>query len=155
MRRDAAARAAGCGAEAVPLERLWREADVVSNHLRLVPETRGFIGRAAFAAMRPTAFFVDTTRGGVVDEQALIDALHLGAIAGAALDVFAREPLSPDSPLRALDDVILTPHAAWLTHETSRRMAVTSIDNVRAFFDGRPANLVNRDVLAGAASRTP
>jgi phosphoglycerate dehydrogenase-like enzyme len=154
-RRDAAARAAACGAEAVPLERLWREADIVSNHLRLVPETQGFIGRAAFATMRPTAFLVDTTRGGIVDEAALVDALRRGAIAGAALDVFAREPLPPDSPLRTLDDVILTPHAAWLTHETSRRMAVTSIDNVRAFFDGRPANLVNPEVLAAAASRTP
>jgi len=154
-RRDASARAAACGAEAVPLERLWREADFVSNHLRLVPETRGFIGREAFAAMRPTAFFVDTTRGGIVDEDALIDALRRGAIAGAALDVFAREPLPADSPLRAMDNVVLTPHAAWLTHETSRRMAVTSIDNVRAFFEGRPTNLVNPEVLGPAARRAP
>lgn len=152
-RRDAAARAAACGAEAVSLERLWREADVVSNHLRLVPETRGFIGRPAFTAMRPTAFFVDTTRGGIVDEPALIEALRAGQIAGAALDVFAQEPLPPDSPLRALDNVILTPHAAWLTHETSRRMAVTSIDNVRAFFEGRPLNLVNPEVVGAGASR--
>lgn len=153
-RRDAAARAAACGAEVVPLERLWRESDIVSNHLRLVPETRGFIGREAFAAMRPTSLFVDTTRGGIVDEEALIEALQTGAIAGAALDVFAREPLPGDSPLRAMDNVILTPHAAWLTHETSRRMALTSIDNVRAFFEGRPTNLVNPEVL-GAARRMP
>ncbi len=149
-RRDAAARAAACGAEAVPLERLWREADIISNHLRLVPETRGFIGRAAFAAMRPTAFFVDTTRGGIVDEEALIDALRRGALAGAALDVFAREPLAADSPLRGMNNVILTPHAAWLTHETSRRMAATSIDNVRAFLEGRLTNLVNPVVLSTA-----
>lgn len=146
-RRDAVARAAACGAEAVPLDRLWQDADVVSNHLRFVPETRGFIGRRAFDAMRPTAFFVDTTRGGIVDEEALIDALRRGVIAGAALDVFAREPLPPDSPLRAMDNVILTPHAAWLTQETSRRMAVTSIENVRAFFAGAPTNLVNPEVL--------
>lgn len=154
-RRDAAARAAACGAEPVPLERLWREADVVSDHLRLTPETRGFIGREAFAAMRPGAVFVDTTRGGIVDEAALIEALQRGALAGAALDVFAREPLPADSPLRAMEQVILTPHAAWLTQETSRRMAVTSIENVLAFFDGRPANLVNPEVLASGRRGAP
>lgn len=146
-RRDAAARAAACGAEAVPLERLWREADVVSNHLRLVPETRGFIGRQAFEAMRPTAFFVDTTRGGIVDEEALIDALRRGVIAGAALDVFTREPLPLDSALRGMDNVILMPHAAWLTQETARRMAVGSIEAVRAFFAGAPMNVVNPEAL--------
>jgi phosphoglycerate dehydrogenase-like enzyme len=154
-RRDAAARAAACGAEAVPLDRLWREADVISNHLRLVPETRGFIGKGELAAMRPTAFFVDTTRGGIVDEDALIDALRRGVIAGAALDVFAREPLPLDSPLRAMDNVILTPHAAWLTHETARRMAVTSIDNVRAFLAGRPTNVVNPEALGGRPAVIP
>lgn len=154
-RRDAAARAAACGAEAVPLDRLWQDAEVVSNHLRFVPETRGFIGRQAFEAMRPTAFVVDTTRGGIVDEEALIDALRRGVIAGAALDVFAREPLPLDSPLRAMDNVILTPHAAWLTHETSRRMAVTSIENVRAFFAGAPTNLVNPEVLGSPRASRP
>jgi phosphoglycerate dehydrogenase-like enzyme len=154
-RRDAPARADACGAEAVPLDRLWQEAEVVSNHLRFVPETRGFIGRRAFDAMRPTAFFIDTTRGGIVDEDALIDALWRGVIAGAALDVFAREPLPPDSPLRAMDNVILTPHAAWLTRETSRRMAVTSIENVRAFLVGAPTNLVNPEVLRAPRGPRP
>lgn len=154
-RRDAAARAAACGAEAVPLERLWQEPDVVSNHLRLVAETRGFIGREAFAAMRPSAGFVDTTRGGIVDEPALIEALEAGHIAGAALDVFAAEPLPADSPLRRMERVILMPHAAWLTRETSRRMATTSIENVLAFFEGRPINLVNPEAAAPGGRGTP
>ncbi len=152
-RQDADTRAEACGAMAVSLDYLYHEADVVSNHLRFGPETRGFIDANAFGAMRPSSVFVDTTRGGIVDEEALIDTLRRRAIAGAALDVFAREPLPMGSPLRTMENVILTPHAAWLTHETSRRMAITSVENVLSFLRDEPINLVNPEVLASGLQR--
>ena len=113
------------------------------------PETVGLFGDAAFAAMRPGAHLVNCARGGVVDEAALIRALDGGRLAGAALDVFDEEPPPPDHPLLRRDDVLLCPHAAALTEEGARRMAVLTAENVLAARDGRldPAYLVNPEVL--------
>lgn len=118
-------------------------ADLVSVH---APKTdRPAIGEAELAAMKPSAILVNTARGGVVDEPALIAALSAGRLAAAGLDVFEDEPPSPDNPLLAMDQVVLSPHIAGLTAECAERMAISSIQNVLDFFAGRidPALIVN------------
>ncbi len=114
----------------VPLDELYRTADVVSLHLRLSPQTEGFVGAAQFALMKPGAILINTARGAIVDEAAMIEALAGGRIAGAGLDVFATEPLPPNHPLTALDNVVITPHCAGITPEALEaglRMAVENI----------------------------
>jgi phosphoglycerate dehydrogenase-like enzyme len=124
---------------------------VVSLHVPAVPETRRLIGRTALARMKPEAFLVNTARGSVLDEIALFDALKEGRLAGAALDVFEREPYVPaDSArdLRTLPNVILTPHVGSATAEACARMAALAIENVRRIVAGRDAeaHIVNPDV---------
>lgn len=126
------------GVEAVALPALLATADFVSLHVALTPETRGLLGREALARMKPGAYLVNTTRGGVVDEAALVDALRAGRLAGAALDVFATEPLPPDSPLLGLESVVLSPHIGSASHATRRRMAELCVENLRAGLAGRP-----------------
>ncbi|HET6469942.1 MAG TPA: 2-hydroxyacid dehydrogenase [Geminicoccaceae bacterium] len=122
----------------VPLTELLVESDIVSLHLPLAPETEGLIGAAELAAMRPGALLVNTARGGLVDEAALVAALRNGRLGGAALDVFAHEPLPADHPLLALDNVVLAPHLAWLTAETLERSLAVAIDNCRRLRQGEP-----------------
>ena len=137
---------AGRGAD---LHALLGQADVVSLHVPLLPETRHLIDARALAAMQPTAVLVNTARGAVVDEPALVAALRSGTIAGAALDVFEHEPLPADDPLVSLDNVILTPHwnasTADVFRATGRAMALGMIQVSRGEL---PDNVVNRDVLA-------
>jgi D-3-phosphoglycerate dehydrogenase len=111
----------------VELAELYRSSDVVSVHLRLSPETTGFIGVREFGLMKRSAILVNTARGAIVDETAMLDALTSGQIAGAGLDVFAVEPLPPGHPLTALSNVVITPHCAGITPEALEaglRMAV-------------------------------
>lgn len=118
------------GIEMVELDDLYRTSDVVSVHLRLSPETEGMIGAAQFAQMKPSAILLNTARGAIVEEKALVDALRAGRIAGAGLDVFAVEPLPPGHPLTALPNVALTPHCAGITPEALEaglRMAVENL----------------------------
>ena len=120
-------------------------ADVVSVHM---PKGDGaVIGAAELAAMKPSAILVNTARGGIVDESALLDALQSGRLAAAGLDVFEQEPPDPDHPLFKLDQVITSPHIAGLTAESAERMAISSVQNVLDFFAGRldPALIVNRN----------
>jgi D-3-phosphoglycerate dehydrogenase len=121
--------------------------DFLSVHVPLTPRTVGLIGRQELAAMRPTAFIVSTARGGVVDENDLISALRMGLIRGAALDVFAEEPLPPNHPLLGMTNVILSPHSAALTEECARRMDVVAAKNCLDAIDGRldPALVVPND----------
>lgn len=112
--------AAQAGARLVSLDELMREADFVSVHCPLSPQTRGLIGAAQIAAMKPTAYLLNTARGGIVDEAALYDALKAGRIAGAALDCFAQEPVAAGHPLTELDNVLLAPHSIAWTHELFR-----------------------------------
>ncbi|TPM93411.1 hydroxyacid dehydrogenase [Mesorhizobium sp. B2-3-3] len=124
-------------------------ADAISVH---APKgKRPLIGAREFALMKRGVILINTARGGVVDESALIEALHVGAVAAAGLDVFDHEPPDPDNPLLAMDQVILTPHIAGLTAECAQRMAVSSVRNVLDFFEGKidPALVVNGAQING------
>jgi D-3-phosphoglycerate dehydrogenase len=124
------------------LEELLHTADVVSIHLRLSPATEGFIGPRQFALMKSSAILVNTARGAIVDEAALIDALASGRIAGAGLDVFAAEPLPPGHPLTTLPNVAITPHCAGITHEALEAGLRMAVENIWEFLAGRPAHAV-------------
>ena len=127
-----------------PLRHLLAECDIVSLHLPLTPETNRLIDRAAIAAMRPNALLINTSRGSVVDEPALVEALASRRIAAAGLDVFAHEPVEADNPLLQLDNVVVTPHVVWYTRDTMRRYLAEAIDNCRRLRDGQDlVNVVN------------
>ena len=124
---------------AVPLvdvETLLRESDIISLHLRLTAESEGFLGRERLALMKPTAFLVNTGRGRLVDQSALVDALRSGRLAGAGLDVFHREPIPADDPLLALPNVVMTPHNAGTTPEVIAAGLARAVENVREFLAG-------------------
>lgn len=132
------------GVTLVPLPRLCQEADVLSLHMRLDASTHGIIDAAALAAMKPTAILVNTARGELIDEPALIAALAARRIAGAALDTFADEPLAASSPLRAMPNVILSPHVAGQTREALAKVAVAAADAILDELAGRrPPHIYN------------
>jgi phosphoglycerate dehydrogenase-like enzyme len=130
------------GARNVDLDALLARADVVSLHVPLTPETDGLIDAARLARMKPGAILINTARGALVDEDALVEALRTGRLAAAGLDVFREEPVRPDHPLLALPNVVAAPHLAWLTRETLERSLAAALDNVRRLRDG--AALLNR-----------
>ncbi|ONH28055.1 C-terminal binding protein [Pseudofrankia asymbiotica] len=141
---------------AASLEELLREADVVSLHVPLTDGTRHLIGPRQLAAMKPTAWLVNTARGGLVDTDALLAALDAGVIAGAALDVTDPEPLPADHPLRGRADVVLTPHVAFSSDGSLAELARKAAGNVVDVLQGRiPRTVVNPDVLTSAALRSP
>ena len=135
-------RAAELGVRYVELDELLRTADAVSLHVRLTPESRGLLGARELGLMKPGAILINTARGPVVDTDALVSALHAGRLAGAALDVFDAEPLPPGHPLVACEQVILTPHNADQTPEGMDILNAGVVDNVIAFLEGRPQNVV-------------
>lgn len=132
-------------AQFVSLDRLLSESDFVSIHCILTPETRGLLGTAEFQRMKRSAYLIDVSRGAILDEAALVTALDEGQIAGAALDVFAEEPLPNDHPLlRMRDKVIATPHLAWLTHQAAAEQSRQAADAVLDVLAGRrPRSVVN------------
>jgi glycerate dehydrogenase len=127
-----------------PLERVLAESDVISLHLPLTDETRNLIGSAELRRMKRTAILINTARGGLVDEQALAQALKEGVIAGAGFDVLTREPPKEGNPLLELrlPNFILTPHIAWASDGAMQFLADQLIDNIEAYVSGRPQNLV-------------
>ncbi|HVX19793.1 MAG TPA: D-2-hydroxyacid dehydrogenase family protein [Acidimicrobiales bacterium] len=131
-----AARAAEAGAELVGKADLFGRADVVTLHLVLGDRTRGIVGPAELAAMKPTAFLVNTSRGPLVDEPALVAALERGAIAGAGLDVFEQEPLPAAHPFRTLPNVVATPHIGYVTAEMYALFYREVVEDIAAFLDG-------------------
>ena len=130
----------------VPLEQVLREADVVSLHCPLTPGTKYLINEQSLKLMKPTAFLINTARGALIDEAALIDALREKRIAAAALDVISREPPPADHPIllaaKELDNLIVTPHTAWSAREARERLLREVEENILAFLRGEPRNLV-------------
>ena len=135
-------RATEYGVEFVTLEELMSHSDVVSIHVLGVPQTDRLIGKHELALMKSTAMLINTARGSVVDEQALVEALQSGMIAGAGLDVFANEPLPLDHPLRSIENVVLSPHTASMVPEATLAGLAMAVDNVASFLQGRPTNVV-------------
>jgi D-3-phosphoglycerate dehydrogenase len=130
------------GVELVALEELCRASDVISLHLRLSPQTEGFIGEGQFELMKRRAILINTARGAIVDEAALLDALLKHRIAGAGLDVFAAEPLPPGHPFTYLPNVVLTPHCAGITPEALEAGLRMAVANIWAFLDGAACHRV-------------
>ena len=127
-----------------PFDRVMAEADVISLHTPLTPETRHMIGAREFGLMKPTAILINAARGNLVDEAALVDALKSGRIAGAGFDVLSVEPPREGNPLLELDlpNFILTPHVAWSSREAMQGLADQLVDNLEAFVAGTPRNVV-------------
>ncbi|MBQ2401486.1 MAG: D-2-hydroxyacid dehydrogenase [Lachnospiraceae bacterium] len=131
------------GIRYVDLDTLLANSDYISLHCPLTPQTRHIINKETLSKMKPSAFLVNTSRGALVDEPALIEALQNGVIAGAALDVQETEPPAEDNPLYTLDNVILTPHMGWKGLETRQRLVSILDGNIKAFFAGNPRNVVS------------
>jgi D-3-phosphoglycerate dehydrogenase / 2-oxoglutarate reductase len=130
------------GARPAAKEEILKESDFVSLHLRLTPETRGFLTRREFALMKKTAIFINTGRGALVEREALLDTLRQGRIAAAGLDVFHEEPLKPDDPVLTLPNVVLSPHNAGQTPEVIRDGLLRAVTNVENFLKGAPTDVV-------------
>jgi glyoxylate reductase len=155
--RPASARAAAMGgAECVELGQLLATADFISINVPLTPQTRRMIGARELAAMKRGAVLVNTARGPVVDQAALIEALRSGHLGGAGLDVTETEPIDPDDPLLKLPNVVITPHIGSASHATRHRMAELAVDNILDVFAGRlPRHCANPAVKIGTPRRKP
>jgi len=131
------------GVQFVELELLFRQSDVVSLHCPLTPQTMNLVNKERLASMKPSAFLLNTSRGPLVDEPALAEALNSGQIAGAAVDVLSVEPPPADNPLLRAKNCIVTPHIAWATRAARSRLLQIAVANVRALLNGRLENAVN------------
>jgi phosphoglycerate dehydrogenase-like enzyme len=140
--------AAAVGARRVEKATLFEKSDVVSIHLVLSERTRGLVGHPELALMKPHAYLINTSRGPIVDEAALIDALATGRIAGAGLDVYDIEPPPPDHPLRALPNVTLSPHLGYVTREMLGAFYSDTIEAVVAWLDGAPIRIANPEAYS-------
>jgi phosphoglycerate dehydrogenase-like enzyme len=141
--------AAAVGARRVDKAALFEESDVVSIHLVLSERTRGLVGAPELALMKPHAYLINTSRGPIVDEAALIDALSAGRIAGAGLDVYDTEPLPADHPLRHLRTATLSPHLGYVTREMLSAFYADTVEAVVAWLDGSPIRIANPEALPG------
>ena len=150
-----AARAAECGAELVTKVALFREADVVTIHVVLSGRTRGLVGADELALMKPTAFLVNTSRGPIVDEAALLAALAGARIAGAGLDVYDEEPLPADHPLRASSNTVLTPHLGYVTEESYTLFYAQTVEAVAAYLAGSPIRILAAPEPRASRPRPP
>lgn len=129
--------------EPVDLDDLLARSDVVSLHCPLNEQTQGLISADRLAKIKPSAYLINTSRGALIDETALADALNTGRLAGAGLDVLSTEPPEPDNPLLGAKNCFITPHIAWATRAARRRLLDTTVENLRAFLDGEPQNVVS------------
>lgn len=125
-------------------DELFATSDVVSLHCPLTPQTAGMVGRAVLRRMRPSAMLINTSRGGLVNERDLADALREGLIAAAAVDVVSAEPIRPENPLLAAPNCLITPHMAWSSLAARQRIMQTTAENIRAFLTGTPQNDITR-----------
>ena len=131
------------GVTMVDMDTLFRESDVLSVHCPLTPETKGLVNAERLARMKPTAYVLNTSRGPVINEADLADALNAGKIAGAGLDVLSTEPPAADNPLLSAKNCFVTPHIAWASHAARARLLGTVVANLRGFLDGKPQNVVS------------
>ncbi len=138
-------RAAECGVERVDKDALFAQADVLSIHLLLSERTRGLVTTRELGLMKPTAYLINTSRGPIVEEAALVSALRDGTIAGAGIDVFDQEPLPKDNPLRRLDTAILTGHTAYVIRETYELAYGEAVEDIRAWLTGAPIRVLNAE----------
>ena len=150
-----AERAAECQATLVDKDTLFREADIVSVHLRLSDRTRGLVGARELGLMKPTSYFINISRGPIVDEAALVDALQRKAIAGAGLDTLDVEPLPKDHPLLKLSNTVITPHVGYVTEEGYRAFYGGVVEDIRAFSSGEAVRVINPEVLESPQLRGP
>ncbi len=127
----------------VSLDELLQQSDVVSIHCPLTPETQGLINEENLGKMKPSAFLINTSRGPIINDADLAQALNNNIIAGAGIDVLSKEPPPADNPIFKAKNCIITPHIAWATKEARARMMATAINNLEAFIAGRPANVIN------------
>ena len=144
-----AERASELGAALVTKDELLARSDVVSIHLVLSDRTRGLIGARELGLMKSEAYLVNTSRGPIVDEKALVESLRTGTIAGAALDVFDEEPLPMGHPLRRLDNTVISPHMGYVTSETYRVFFADAVEDIRAFLDGEPTRVLDPPGVRG------
>ena len=141
-------KAAAAGAAYVSKEELLRTSDFVSIQLVLSDRSRGLVGAPELALMKPTAILVNTSRGPIVDEKALLAALRGGKLAHAALDVYDTEPLPLDHPLRKMDNVTLSPHLGYVSEEVYRTFWGDCVENIEAWLDGKPVRILNPELLS-------
>ena len=130
-------------AEYVDLETLLEQSDVISLHCPLFPETARLINRDTIARMKDGVILLNNSRGGLIDEQDLADALASGKVAAAGLDVVSTEPIRSGNPLRSAPNCILTPHISWAARECRQRILEATVENIRAYLEGRPIHVVN------------
>ena len=140
-------RAAASGATYVSWDDLFSKVDILTVHVPLTDLSRGWVTEREFGLMQPSAFLINTSRGPIVREEALLAALRERRIAGAALDVYDVEPLPADHPLLALDNVLLTPHLGYATLDSLAAFYRNSVDNIKAWAAGEPVNVLNADAL--------
>ena len=141
-------RAARLGVELVERDELFRRSDVLSVHLRNSPQARNFVGARELALLPPSAILINTARAAIVDQDALVEALRAGRLAGAGIDVFLKEPLTPeDNPYKNMPNVVLAPHHGAVTREANDRSRKMPVDNIIAFLEGHPVHVVNPAVL--------
>jgi phosphoglycerate dehydrogenase-like enzyme len=136
--------AEAAGARAVEKDELFVNADFITIHTQLSDRTRGLVGARELELMKPTAYLVNTSRGPVVEEKALLEALQRGAIAGAALDVYDKEPLPPDHPLREAPRSLLTPHLGYVSYGTYEVFYRDAVEDIAAFLRGEPVRVLNQ-----------
>ena len=134
--------AAAKGVERVEKDELFRRADFISVHLVLSDRSRGLVGARELGLMKPTAFIVNTSRGPIIDANALAEALKAGRIRGAALDVYDHEPLPPDHPIRREPRALLTPHIGYVTEEGYRQFFVSMVAAIEGFLAGKPVRVI-------------
>jgi phosphoglycerate dehydrogenase-like enzyme len=137
-----AEKAAEAGVGYVSKEELFKQSDFVTIHIVLSQRSRGLVGAAEFALMKPTAYIINTSRGPIIDEAAMLSALRENKIAGAGLDVFDTEPLPKDHPLRKMDNVVLTPHLGYVATQNYQAYFKGVVEDIRAFIDGKPVRVM-------------
>jgi phosphoglycerate dehydrogenase-like enzyme len=148
-----AERAAQCGATLVTKDELCAHSDILSIHVQLSARTRGLVGARELRLMKPTAYLINTARGPIVDEAALVQALQTRRIAGAGLDIFDQEPLPPGHPLTMLDNTLLVPHIGYVTREQYQVRYRDTVEDIAAYLRGEPLRVLNPEALDTARKR--